>query len=202
MAVTDKVRKAVAEDLPEISTALSGAFFDDPQIAWAIPDEDRRQRVVAEFFALYAKAFLRHDQTYTSGGAVVAAALWAPPGAAPISDEDAEELGQRMEALAGSDAPRFLGLAKLIDDHHPHGSYWYLQFMGVAPDWQGQGIGSALMAPVLERCDREGVRAYLDATSERNKRLYERHGFEAEEPFAAPGGPPLWPMWRQPASNR
>jgi hypothetical protein len=42
---------------------------------WGIPDEDRRQRVTAEFFRLYAKAFLRHDETYTSGGAVVAAAL-------------------------------------------------------------------------------------------------------------------------------
>jgi hypothetical protein len=35
------------------------------------------------------------------------------------------------------------------------------------------------MGPVLERCDREGVRAYLDAASERNRRLYERHGFQA-----------------------
>jgi hypothetical protein len=84
----------------------------------------------------------------------------------------------------------------------PHGSYWYLQFLGVAPAWQGQGIGSALMTPVLERCDREGVRAYLDATSERNKRLYERHGFVAQDRFAPPGGPPIWPMWRQPASDR
>lgn len=44
---------------------------------------------------------------------------------------------------------------------------------------QGQGIGSALMAPMLER-DREGVRAYLDATSERHKPLHERHGFEGD----------------------
>jgi GNAT superfamily N-acetyltransferase len=107
-----------------------------------------------------------------------------------------------IEELAGPDAPRFLGVNKLFDDHHPHGSYWYLQFLGVAPGWQGQGIGSGLMAPVLARCDREGVRAYLDATTKRNKRLYERHGFQAEDPFAPPGGPPLWPMWRQPASDR
>jgi hypothetical protein len=59
-----------------------------------------------------------------------------------------------------------------------------------------------LITPVLARCDREGVRAYLDATSERNKRLYEQHGFEAEEPFAPSSGPPIWPMWRQPASAR
>jgi ribosomal protein S18 acetylase RimI-like enzyme len=75
----------------------------------------------------------------------------------------AEELGRRIEELAGPDAPHFLGLSKLFDDHHPHGSYWYLQFLGVVPDWQGQGIGSA----VLERCDREGVRGLLDATIDR-----------------------------------
>jgi GNAT superfamily N-acetyltransferase len=120
----------------------------------------------------------------------------------PVSGEDAEELGRQITELAGSDATRFLGVNKLFDDHHPPGSYWYLQFMGVSPAWQGRGIGSALMAPVLARCDREGVRAYLDATSQRNKRLYERHGFQAEEAFAPSGGPPIWPMWRQPAPAR
>jgi hypothetical protein len=77
--------------------------------------------------------FLRHDQSYTTTGDIVAAALWAPPGAVPVSGEDAEELDQRIQALAGPDAPRFLGVSKLIDDHHPPGSYWYLQFLGVAP---------------------------------------------------------------------
>ena len=110
--------------------------------------------------------------------------------------------GSTDRTAGGPDAPRFLEVNKLFDDHHPHGSYWYLQFLGVAPGWQGRGIGSALMGPVLERCDREGVRAYLDATSERNKRLYERHGFVAQDQFAPPGGPPIWPMWRQPASDR
>jgi hypothetical protein len=51
---------------------------------------------------------------------------------------------------------------------------------------------------MLQRCDREGVRAYLDATSPRNKRLYERHGFRATGEFAPDGGPRLWPMWREP----
>jgi ribosomal protein S18 acetylase RimI-like enzyme len=201
MATTDQVRKAIPDDLSQLSTALSRAFFDDPLFVWTLPDTDRRQRL-PEFFALFTSAFLRHDQTYTTAGDVAAAALWAPPGAVPVAGEDAEELGRRIQALAGPDAPRFLGVNKLFDDHHPPGSYWYLQFLGVAPAWQGRGIGSALMAPVLERCDREGVRAYLDATSQRNKRLYERHGFQAQDPFAPSGGPPIRPMWRQPVSAR
>jgi GNAT superfamily N-acetyltransferase len=120
----------------------------------------------------------------------------------PVSGEDAQELGGRIEALAGPDAPRFLGVSKLVDDHHPHGSYYYLQFLGVAPGRQGQGIGAALMAPVLERCDREGMRAYLDATSERSKTLYERHGFEAEAAFALPGGRRCGRCGRWPALGR
>jgi hypothetical protein len=109
MEVADKVRKAAPADLPQIGTALSRAFFDDPLFAWALPDADRRQRLLPEFFALFTRAFSRHHQSYTSTGEVVAAALWAPPGGVPVSGEDAEELGRRIEALAGPDAPRFLG---------------------------------------------------------------------------------------------
>jgi hypothetical protein len=85
MEVADKIRKAVLEDLPWIGSALGRAFFDDPLFVWAIQDDDRRQRFLLEFFTLYAKAFLRHEETYTAGGEVVAAALWAPPGAEPVS---------------------------------------------------------------------------------------------------------------------
>src|SRR4051794_28235190 len=101
MEVADK---AVPEDLPRIGSALGQAFSDDPLFVWAIQDDDRRQRFELEFFTLYAKAFLRHDETYTTRGEVVAAALWAPPGAEPVSGEDAEELGRLVEELAGPDA--------------------------------------------------------------------------------------------------
>jgi ribosomal protein S18 acetylase RimI-like enzyme len=138
MEVADTVRKATPDDLPQLSAALSKAFLDDPLMAWAIPDQDRRQRLLPEFFALFTRACLRHHQTYTTAGDVVAAALWAPPGAVPVSGQDAQERGERIVELAGPDAPRFLGVNKLFDDHHPHGSYWYLQFLGVAPAWQGR----------------------------------------------------------------
>ena len=39
-------------------------------------------------------------------------------------------------------------------------------------------------------------RAYLEATSEQNRRLYERHGFVATAELRLPDGPSLWAMWR------
>ena len=69
------------------------------------------------------------------------------------------------------------------------------------PSGPGQGIGSALLADGLARCDREGVPAYLEATTLRNRALYERHGFVNTGIMAPAGGPTLWAMWREPAGS-
>jgi hypothetical protein len=59
------------------------------------------------------------------------------------------------------------------------------------------------MRPILERCDRERMPAYLNAGSPRSRDLYLRHGFEVTEEFRLPeGGPPLWRMWREPRAER
>lgn len=112
MEVADKVRKAAPDDLPQISTALSRAFFDDPLFAWALPDADRRQRLLPEFFA--TRAFLRHHQSYTSIGDVVAAALWAPP-RGPALPHLAGDGGAASGRLAGVAGHRASFAADLAD---------------------------------------------------------------------------------------
>ncbi|MDP9345553.1 MAG: GNAT family N-acetyltransferase, partial [Actinomycetota bacterium] len=45
----------------------------------------------------------------------------------------------------------------------------------------------------------QGLPAYLEASSPRNRALYERHGFSVTEELKLPrNGPPLWLMWRDP----
>ena len=44
-----------------------------------------------------------------------------------------------------------------------------------------------------------GLHAYHEATTPRNRALYERHGYVHQGEFVLPdGGPPLWRMWRDP----
>ena len=86
-----------------------------------------------------------------------------------------------------------------LESDQPHDQHYYLPFVGVVPDWQGRGLGAALLAPVLERCDSERMPAYLEASAPRNRALYERLGFVVTKEFRlGKGSPPLWRMWRDP----
>ena len=191
------VRKVRADDRAAVSAALAAAFYDDPVFAWIHPDPGDRAAKVRFFFDLAVEALAQHDDIWSAGPGVSGAALWVPYGQPPMADEQAEAFGVALGERAGQDAERLFELMALMEEQHPHEPHAYLWFLGVVPRAQGCGIGSALMAPVLDQVDRLGAPAYLEATSTRSKALYERHGFVASASFAASGGPPLWPMWRE-----
>jgi GNAT superfamily N-acetyltransferase len=191
-AATLRPRKATAESLPTVSATLALAFYDDPVVMWCIPEGPRRRQILPGFFGAVAESYLNYDEIYDVDEGV-SAAVWAPPGA-----EDDEHLAERIGEISAEYVDRIFGVLGLLEEKHPTDPHFYLFFLGTRREWQGRGIGSALMAPVLERCDREGVPGYLEATSERNKALYLRHGFEVTDEIRLPDGPSLWPMWRTP----
>jgi hypothetical protein len=51
---------------------------------------------------------------------------------------------------------------------------------------------------VLDRCDREGLGAYLESSKEKNIPYYQRFGFTVTGEITLPDGPNVWPMWRDP----
>jgi GNAT superfamily N-acetyltransferase len=67
---------------------------------------------------------------------------------------------------------------------------------------QGRGHGAALLRYALERCDRDGVAAYLESSNARNVPLYERHGFVAMGSIQAGSSPTVIPMLRRPSAAR
>jgi GNAT superfamily N-acetyltransferase len=185
-------RKATAESLPTVSETLAVAFYDDPVVTWCASDGPRRRQILPRFFGAVAESYLGYDEIYDVDGGV-SAAVWAPPAA-----EDDDQLVERVGGIFQEYADRVFEVLDLMDEKHPTDPHYYLFFLGTRPEWQGRGIGSALMAPVLETCDRERIPAYLEATSERNKALYLRNGFDVTGEIRIPDGPPLWPMWRTP----
>jgi GNAT superfamily N-acetyltransferase len=185
-------RKASAADLPDVTDTLALSFYDDPVLMWVIDDGTRRRELLPGFFGAVAHSYLAYDELYVVDEGV-SAAVWAPPGA-----EDDEALPTLLGEVVEEYEERLSEILGLMGEKHPVEPHYYLFLLGTRSQWQGRGLGSSLMAPVLEACDRDRVPAYLEATSERNKQLYLRHGFKVTDEIPLPDGPMMWPMWRSP----
>lgn len=197
------VRRARAADREATARALAAAFQDDPVFVWLVPEDDVRRRLLVPLFLTFGDAYARHDETYvvptpSGAGEAAGAALWVPPGVEPVDPEDTVFV-ERITALAAPWAERFGIIGEAFAAAHPHDPVWYLHFLGVAPGHQGGGHGSRMMREVLDRADAAGDAAYLEATSERNRRLYERHGFRVVGEVVLPDGPTAFAMRRDPA---
>lgn len=174
--------------------ALVTAFSADPVIRWLYPDPGRYLRFFPRLLDLYG------GDAFVAGTAEVdpdhtGVALWLAPDA--TFDDDA--LAALFEESV--DTHRRGAVMELLDEmgaHHPTDPVWYLPFIGVDPQAQGRGVGSQLLAAGLARADRDGLSAYLEASTPRNRALYQRHGFEVVGELRAGDSPPLWPMVRLP----
>jgi GNAT superfamily N-acetyltransferase len=195
------VRQAVEGDVIDLCAVLARAFADDPVAAHLIPSERRRPSGLRAFFRIQiAKDLLPFGGVFTTDDHA-GAALWAPPGKpAPRGLRALLTVLPVAPYVAGRNFSRTIRALAQIEAIHPKEPHWYLATLGTDPLRQGQGVGSALLQPVLRRCDAEGVRAYLESSKERNVPFYRRHGFEVTGEVRLAGGPLVWTMWRDPRS--
>lgn len=66
----------------------------------------------------------------------------------------------------------------MIKANHPKESIAYLWFIGVNPQLQGKGVGSAFIQEVIQECERKKRPIYLETSMEKNLPFYKKFGFE------------------------
>jgi GNAT superfamily N-acetyltransferase len=196
-ALSPTVRVALPRESGSLKMALGAAFFDDPIFGWLIGRGSNRQARLERYFAIQLAHSLADGCVWTSDG-LQGAALCMPPGQWRLPPQLMIANGRGFAGIFRGRLPRAIGLLTAIERRHLRGAHYYFANIGVVPEAQGRGLGSKLMRPTLDRCDEEGLPAYLEASSERNAALYERLGFQCTEVLRFAGSPPLRLMMRPP----
>ncbi len=190
------MREAIAlpnrrEPIRQVMAALDRAFFDDPLDVYLLPDPAQRKRLLSKIHLIMLRYALRYGEVYTTP-AYEGAACWLPPGRTYPTL-------WRLLSVAWRDPPlamgwqgyrRFTQVDAYLEHAHRSavpGPHWYLWELGIDPAHQHQGIGGALLRPILERADHERLPCYLETTNVENPSFYERHGFRVVSEGIAPG---------------
>jgi ribosomal protein S18 acetylase RimI-like enzyme len=192
------IRAATPADIPAISLSLAKAFHDDPIKVFLSGGKDLTTEQVLPFFDAFTRIQMPHGHVYTTPSCE-AAALWSPPGQWKVPMTKVLRYTPRFLKLYGTRFIPNLSVLTDLEKLHPAEPHYYLEFVGCDPAHQGKGFGNALMEPMMERADREGVGMYLENSKEKNISFYGRFGFQVRQQMThRRNGPSMWLMWRDP----
>lgn len=193
MNAPPSVRVAWAEEARSVARVLTAAFVDEDGLNFWLKQGAAKERARRAFFDAAVRDVVhpkRRLEVAEADGALAGAAIWLDPGdkafdLPPLRELMLTPLLFQVAGLTGMQ--RATALGKRLTALHPRVPHAHLVFLGVAPSMQGRGVGSAMLKHALAPLDASGTHAYLEASTERNIALYERHGFVVTGEFQMPG---------------
>ena len=196
----EQVRTATLEDLSVIVETAARSLDAEEMLRWSFGEDRFEERIRSHFTYYDGENARRGWIRLAADGAGIA--VWIPPGAR----EEHEAIGAAPPGgeaeILGDHAERHAAFWEWVGQHEPSKPLLYLSHIGVVPEHQGEGLGSALMRDGLARADRQGVPTWLETSRVNNVAYYERFGFvTAVDEDAPDGGPHIWFMGRDPTKN-
>jgi GNAT superfamily N-acetyltransferase len=202
---TFEIERMAPREARAAVVTLARSFHDDPLFNFLVPDHLSQARATLTFMNSGIADARPFDEVWVAraDSALAGVAAWLPPGRYPRgARRETQYISRDLRSVARLGRQFLVGTrlqSAMQKAHHrvdrPH---WYLMLLGADPAFRRQGAGTALLAPVLERCDADAVPAYLETQKAENVAWYHRFGFAVGEELRVRGAPPMWTMQREP----
>jgi ribosomal protein S18 acetylase RimI-like enzyme len=176
---TTKIRRVSPGDMDAICEVIGQAFANNPNtLAMVRGDRAKAERVmrgtvrIAKFGRTCSYGLVAEQGDRVIGA--LNAAQWPR---CQLSAGEKAKSAPTMLQLMGTALPRAMKVASIWSKHDPKEPHWHIGPIGVIPEFQGQGVGKALLGSFLEMADQQGPFAYLETDVDQNVELYEKFGF-------------------------
>lgn len=181
---------------------LGRAFDNDPVMNYLVAERGPVSQKALRFFEAAIRLGMAQGEVQALPG-MEGVAVWLSPGSTKVGFGAMFRSGMLGATLGlGVGSLRRMGYlfryVEPLEEKTVADPHWVLMFVGVDPQFQGNGLGDSLIKPVLKRADGEGVPCYLDSGNPQNLSFYHRLGFEVAAEIVLPDGPTVWAMVRRP----
>ena len=199
--MADSLYRVKKEDTHRAAVMLADAFRPDPVCNAVFGVATPAQRAYA--FETPVRYCLKYGEVYAPSRALEGVAAWMPGALSDMTfwrilRSGALRSGMKTGVrIAGRMQPIFRPIQTDRRVNMSGIPYIYLQIIGVAPAFQGQGFAGRLVRALIERSERTGVSLYLETETEANVSMYEHFGFTVIKRIVLPIiDLPMWEMVR------
>ena len=173
------MRKAEKKDQGRVLEILTSSFETNPSVLWVIRKDSKiKKRILALCNYSYKTAFLRKGVYLSSDESGVALFYKYNIRKDGLRDY-LNQAALLCNAVGISRLKLVLRREAYIKNYRPKdGEFFYFWFLGVHPNSQNGFAARELRDHLLNISDQEQLPIYLETSVGKNKKVYERYGFE------------------------
>jgi len=193
------------KDIPKAGAILTDAFQNDPVWIKIFEHESKIDQKLHAFYETPIRYCLKYGEVYATSENLEGIAAWVSGDLADMTiwrliRSGAIRSGMKMGTeLAKKMKPVYKLLQEDRKENMKGKSFIYLQIIGVASEFQGQGFGGRLLRVLIEKSEQVGISLYLETETENNVNMYEKFGFKLVKQITlAVINLPMWEMVREP----
>jgi GNAT superfamily N-acetyltransferase len=194
-------------DIKQAASVLTESFQQYPLLVQKYPDESQRNKAAYYFFLVIVGYGIRWGEVYAASPRMEGVAVWYRSERFPMRFRKILR-SVPLSALLGfpwSGVGRLQKASDFVEARHQRtapAEHWFLDSVGVLPQYQGKGYGGKLIRAMLVRTDRESLPVYLDTMDEADVRRYEHFGFKVIDKSPVPKTTLTnWSMLREPGQK-
>nr|KXH70596.1 MAG: hypothetical protein AM325_15675 [Candidatus Thorarchaeota archaeon SMTZ1-45] len=191
-------------DVKKVTETLVQAFFDDHLLCYFLPEPESRLRFLPKFFNYRVKNGFLYGKILATSENIEGVVILTQSEYNEFSWLRAIRTGGiGLYRAAGSKTLRRMREVESFvvskRDECISEPHWYLGSLAVHPDYQGKGLASKLVRPVLSMCSSQNKPCVLETQDEGLVQIYKHYGFDVIDSFTLPIANILhWVMVKQP----
>lgn len=173
------MRRAVKSDEKRVVDILTQSFESNPSVLWVVKKDRKLKKRIKELCRYSFNTALRRQGVWLSSNRN-GVALCYPYNAKKDGFADyLSQISLVLRAVGLKRVPMVLKRESYIKQHRPaDGNFLYFWFLGVLPGHQDGKAARELKEHILNLSSKSSLPIYLETSVEKNRRVYQRFGFE------------------------
>ena len=176
------------------AAALYDAFQAEPfYLAIAQARSNKKESIkeaLIKYFDFSIQEAKKYGIYHTTDNPSAGAALWHKPKTAKVYKAQVAAKTAFLKKHFGKESLAIYKAMEhsmeMMEETVIEDQYWYLSILAVAKDYQRQGLGKQLLAPVLAEADKLGIPTFLETFTEGNLIFYGKLGYEVALEYVEP----------------